>query len=141
MVTTKNAAEKSAPKANQTNGTDAKLSNLKVAAAQTPVIVPAESKKPEPKEKSSMSVDDRLLKLDILNSLADKRKMVLAALSDVEGFTISPTIGNCHIRFQDSDSKTFSISHPFVIEEVVKLVVKKLEAELDNIETEIEFRF
>lgn len=137
MVTTKNVAEKSATKPAQ-NGTETKLSISK-DAVKLPLIVPEkkeESKVPSP-TKALPNFDEKLKMLDELNSLVEKRSLVREALKNVSDFYIAPS-GHCSVKMTDSNNKSFSISHPFVIEEILKQVTFKLEEELDRVETSFE---
>jgi len=135
MVTTKNVAEKTAPKANQVNGTDAKLST----AAQTPVIVPAKKEEPAAPKKAFPTIEARLKKLEEINDLAERREVVTDAISNLAGFYISPEGTGCNLRLQDSKGKTFAIAHPSVIGEMVAMAKEKLSAELNRIENLIDF--
>ena len=136
MVTTKNSAEKIAPKT-PTTGAEIKIAIPK-ESIKLPEIVPEKREEQKPPLKKSLpTFKEKLEMLDELNNLVDKRQLLNAALKDVADFYIAPA-GNCSVRMTDSNNKSFSISHPFVIEEILKQVTYKLEEELDRVETSFE---
>ena len=136
MVITKNSAPTLAPKPAQATETETKVSNAKL-----PMIVPEKKEDSKPEVKKALAtIEDKILKLEELNQLAEKRDLVKEALKNVCGFYISPS-GNCNVKMTDSNGKSFSIAHPFVIEEILTVVTYKLEQELDKIETLIDFHF
>jgi hypothetical protein len=136
MVTTKNGAATLAPKTTQPNGNDSKTPAVKL-----PTIQPEkrEDVKPENK-KFRPTIEEKILKLEELNQLSGKRDLLKEALKNVSNFYISPS-GNVNVKMTDSNGKSFSIAHPFVIEEIQTIVLFKLEQELDKIETLIDFQF
>lgn len=91
-------------------------------------------------EKKLRSIEERLLKIDELNDLVDKRESIVEALKNVTSFYISPA-GNAHLKFQDSKGITFGIAHPSVIGEMVAMAAAKLNAELTAIDKKIDFQF
>jgi len=136
MNTVKNVAEKIATKPAQSNGQETKPTN---AAVKIPTIEP-EKRESVTTKKSLPTLEEKLNVLGELNSLVQKRDLVREALKDVSKFYISPS-GNCQVKMTDSNGKSFTISHPAVIEEILSHVTFKLEEELDKVETQFEWLF
>ena len=137
MNTSKTVAEKDATKTTQKNGEQTKKETP--AAVKLPTIEP-EKRENVTSKKAQPTLEEKLTILEELNNLVEKRDLVRDALKDVGNFYISPS-GNCHVKMTDSNGKSFSISHPAVIEEVLTHVTFKLEEELDKVETQIEILF
>lgn len=138
MVITKNVAEKTATKT-PTTGAEIKTA-LPNDSVKLPEIVPVkkeETKTAATPKKALPTFEEKLDMLEELNNLVDKRELVRTALKNIADFYISPS-GNCSVKMTDSNNHSFSISHPFVIEEILKQVTFKLEEELDKVETMFE---
>lgn len=131
MNTIKTVAQKVATKPAPQNGSDAKKLTPELLA---PSIL--SEKRPEIK-KGVPTLEEKLNVLEELNALAEKRDVVKEAIKNVSDFYISPA-GNCNVKMTDSNGKTFSISHPAVIEDVLKQVTFKLEQELSKVESSFE---
>jgi hypothetical protein len=137
MNAIKNVATKAAT---TSNGIDVKTST-QPAAVTLPKIEPQpKEEKKDTNKKGLPTIEEQLAKLEELNTLAEKRELVKEALKNVSDFYIAPN-GNCSLKFSDSNNRNFNINHPFVIEEIITLVTFKLEAELDRLETLIDFKF
>lgn len=141
MVQTKNATEKVTTKPTDKTGEQPKITDPKNTAI-IPEILPEKRPDVNPKlpKKAQPTFAEKLGMLEELNNLVTKRELLNAALKDVADFYIAPA-GNCSVRMTDSNNKSFSISHPFVIEEILKQVTFKLEEELDRVETSFEVIF
>ena len=136
VTTTKNVAEKLATKSHQTNGNDLKISIPK-SSVNLPVIVPG--KKEETVKIALLPIEQRLKKLAKLQQLAERREILIDAIENLQGFYISPDGNGCNLRLQDSKAKTFAIAHPIIIGEMVSMAKSKLSAELEKIESQIDF--
>ena len=132
MNTTKSVAEKSATKT-------AEQPKQNTAAVKLPTIEPEKRQDvtTAPAKKSAPTLEEKLDILEELNNLVQKRELIKEALKDVGNFYISPS-GHCQVKMTDSNNKSFTISHPAVIEEVLNHVTFKLEEELDKVETQFE---
>lgn len=122
------------------NGTTAKtqpqVNNGK--ETETPVKV-ATPKATAPKEEGKrLSIEQRLAKFMELNKTLDKRTLVVDAIQKLEDFYIAPT-GGAVLKFTDSDNNTFSITNASVIQEMVKLALDKLGAELAKLDEAFDF--
>lgn len=137
MTTTKTVAEKATTKPAQKNGEQSKTT--KPEAVKLPSIEPEKRQDvtKEPPKKSAPTLEEKLDILEELNNLVQKRELVQEALKNVSSFYISPS-GHCQVKMTDSNGKSFTISHPAVIEEVLNHVTFKLEEELDKVETQFE---
>lgn len=86
-------------------------------------------------------IEARLKKLSRINELAERRELLLEGIENLGAFYIAPDGSSCNLRLQDSKGKTFAITHPSVIGEIVSLSKSKLQAELDKVEGQIDFQF
>ena len=135
MVTTKTGAATLAPKTNQANGNDSKVSAVKL-----PSIQPEKREDAKPEIKKALpTIEARLKKLQQINDLVERREVVTDAIDNLSGFYISPEGTGCNLRLTDSKGKTFAIAHPSVIGEMVSMAKEKLSAELNRIENLIDF--
>lgn len=135
MVNTIISSDKTkSPKTAETNATK---------PATAPTIRPEKRQdvRPDLPKKSKPTIEEKIHKLEELNTLSQRRDLVKEALKNIGGFYIAPTNANCNVKLTDSNGKSFNIAHPFVIEEMLTVVTFKLEEELDKIETLLDFQF
>lgn len=113
----------------------------KSAKTPTPQNLPKieAAKRPEMKIPTLPPIAERLKKLERIQQLVDRREVVLEALENLNGFYVAPDGNGCNLRFQDSKGKTFGIAHPSVIGEMVSLAKGKLSAEIEKLESQIDF--
>lgn len=144
----KNAAN-AASSANGVNGgtpsTNPETSNFTVGAGGTvsktdakPVVVKTETPKPPVQEKKTLSIADRLKMLEKLNRLNERRVDLVEALDDVTSFILSPA-SPAKITFIDAKNHSFSVSHQGVIAEMIELAKKRLESEIEKVDSQITF--
>lgn len=91
-------------------------------------------------EKKSHSIEEKLLKIEELNELVERRDVIEEALTKVSNFYVS-SAGNAQLKFTDSKGGSFGIAHPSVIGEMVHLAKAKLKEELEAIDSKINFEF
>lgn len=91
------------------------------------------------KQNPAITIDSKLTKLARLSELAERRETVLSAVQNLKEFYISPDGNGVNLRLQDSKGKTFAIAHPYVIAEIVSMCKSKLVAEVEKIESQIDF--
>jgi hypothetical protein len=125
---------------NPSNGTSPELSSLTVAKSETGTAEVKDSKdlvKP-PVLPKPLSIAERLKKLDKLNKLTERRTELVDALDDVNGFILSPA-SPAKLSFLDAKNHSFSISHQGVIAEIIELIKKKFELEIEKVDAQITF--
>jgi hypothetical protein len=123
------------------NSTKPELSNLVVNAPsqEKPASEkPKDEKTKEESKKEMAPIQNRLKKLDELNQLLERRKLLVEALDDVNAFVISPN-STCSIRFVDAKNNAFSVSNQLVIADMVELAKARLTSELEKVDAKIVF--
>ncbi|NNV57353.1 hypothetical protein [Limnovirga soli] len=127
--------------------TNGATKDVKPAAAPKQEQPKAPEQKPElsnfgvPAPAKTPSIEDRMNKFHALGKLLERREKISDAVDSLSDFYISPSGDSCNVRLTDSKGKTFAISHPIVIGEIVAMAKAKLLAELATIDNDFNFNF
>ncbi len=85
-----------------------------------------------------LPIQARLKKLDELNQLLERRKLLIEAVDDVNGFVLSPN-SPAKISFVDAKQTSFSISNQLVIADMLELAKTRLNNELEKVDSQLVF--
>lgn len=87
------------------------------------------------------TIAEKMAKFYALEKLLERREKIAEAIDNLSDFYVSPAGDGCNVRLLDSKGKTFAVSHPIVIGEIVNLAKTKLVAELEAIDKDFNFNF
>ena len=85
------------------------------------------------------TIEQRIAKFKQLETVLERRDQISDAIKQLDDFYIAPSGNSCNLKLTDSRNKTFAISHPSVIGEMIHLARTKFQAELTAIDTEFNF--
>src|SRR5690606_24315966 len=105
--------------------------------AKTKDAVKIEKTKTDLSEILKPTAKGRISKLDTLNILADKHKMVSKKYDELTHFVASNDGTSGSMKFTSDGDYTFSIKNPAIINEILDLVERKLAEIVENTEKEV----
>ena len=97
-----------------------------------PVIPPAEPKK-------EMTMMEKILKVENLQLVIEKRAKLVQTRSELERFQISSNDFNCSMRLNDSDGNVFTTSFTPGIKKVIDFLKGSFDASITDVENKITF--
>ena len=143
-----------APVQKPTNGGASKEETAVLAAVKT-VLNPeqnkTEEKKPvlqiEPEKpvipavepKKEMTMLEKILKVENLQLVVEKRAKLVQTRSELERFQISSNDFNCSMRLNDSDGNVFTTSFTPGIKKVIDFLKSSFDASITDVENKITF--
>ena len=143
-----------APVQKPTNGGASKEETAVLAAVKT-VLNPeqnkTEEKKPvlqiEPEKsvipavepKKEMTMLEKILKVENLQLVVEKRAKLVQTRSELERFQISSNDFNCSMRLNDSDGNVFTTSFTPGIKKVIDFLKTSFDASITDVENKITF--
>ena len=143
-----------APVLKPTNGGASKEENAVLAAAKTvlnpeenttEVLKPVQQVEPEkpaipaPEPKREMTMMEKILKVENLQLVVEKRAKLVQTRSELERFQISSNDFNCSMRLNDSDGNVFTTSFTPGIKKVIDFLRSSFDASISDVEGKIKF--
>ena len=114
----------------ETNKTEEKKPLLKVEPEKP--ITAAEPKK-------EMTLIEKILKVENLQLVVEKRAKLVQTRSELERFQVSSNDFNCSMRLNDSDGNVFTTSFTPGIKKVIDFLKTSFEASIAEVENKITF--
>ena len=143
-----------APVQKPTNGGASKEETAVLAAVKT-VLNPQENKTEEKKPvlqiepekpvipavepKKEMTMLEKILKVENLQLVVEKRAKLVQTRSVLERFQISSNDFNCSMRLNDSDGNVFTTSFTPGIKKVIDFLKSSFDASITDVENKITF--
>ena len=143
-----------APVQKPTNGGASKEETAVLAAVKT-VLNPESSKTeekkpvlqiepeklviPAPEPKKEMTMLEKILKVENLQLVVEKRAKLVQTRSELERFQISSNDFNCSMRLNDSDGNVFTTSFTPGIKKVIDFLKSSFDASITDVENKITF--
>ena len=137
-----------------TNGGASKEENAVLAAVKT-VLNPESSKTeekkpvlqiepekqviPAPEPKKEMTMLEKILKVENLQLVVEKRAKLVQTRSELERFQVSSNDFNCSMRLNDSDGNVFTTSFTPGIKKVIEFLKTSFDASITDVENKITF--
>jgi len=115
----------------QENKTEEKKPVLKVET-EKPVIPAAEPKK-------EMTMLEKILKVENLQLIVEKRAKLVQTRSELERFQTASNDFNCSMRLNDSDGNVFTTSFTPGIKKVIDFLKSSFDASITDVENKITF--
>jgi len=143
-----------APVQKPTNGGASKEETAVLAAVKTvlnPEASKTEEKKtvlqiepekpviPAPEPKKEMTMLEKILKVENLQLVVEKRAKLVQTRSELERFQISSNDFNCSMRLNDSDGNVFTTSFTPGIKKVIDFLKSSFDASITDVENKITF--
>jgi len=113
------------------NKTEEKKSVLQIEP-EKPVI-------PAPEPKKEMTMLEKILKVENLQLVVEKRAKLVQTRSELERFQISSNDFNCSMRLNDSDGNVFTTSFTPGIKKVIDFLKSSFDASITDVENKITF--
>ena len=143
-----------APVQKPTNGGASKEETAVLAAVKT-VLNPEQNKTvekkpvlqiepekpviPAPEPKKEMTMLEKILKVENLQLVVEKRAKLVQTRSELERFQISSNDFNCSMRLNDSDGNVFTTSFTPGIKKVIDFLKSSFDASITDVENKITF--
>jgi len=138
----------------KTNG-KASTEEKAVAAAMKTVLIPEKTKPeekapvakvepekpiiPAPEAKKEMTMMEKILKVENLQLVVEKRAKLVQTRSELERFQVSSNDFNCTMRLNDSDGNVFTTSFTPGIKKVIDFLRSSFDASIADVEKKINF--
>ncbi len=110
------------------------------------VLNPAENKTeekkpviPAPEPKKEMTMMEKILKIENLQLVIEKRAKLVQTRSELDRFQISSNDFNCTMRLNDSDGNVFTTSFTPGIKKVIDFLKTQFDASISEAESKITF--
>jgi hypothetical protein len=113
------------------NKTEEKKPVLQIEA-EMPVI-------PAPEPKKEMTMMEKILKIENLQLVIEKRAKLVQTRSELDRFQISSNDFNCTMRLNDSDGNVFTTSFTPGIKKVIEFLKTSFDASITEAENKITF--
>jgi len=131
-VITKDGLQKIAAEKGNGNGNQKKETALVVTEKK-------EAAPPAPDVKKEMTLIERIMKIENLQLIVDKRGKMVQTKSELERFQIASNDFNCTLRMNDSDGNTFTTSFTPGIKKVIGFLLAAFDASIAETEEKINF--
>ena len=105
-------------------------------------VLPIESEKPvipAPEPKKEMTMMEKILKIENLQLVIEKRAKLVQTRSELDRFQISSNDFNCTMRLNDSDGNVFTTSFTPGIKKVIDFLKTQFDASITEAESKITF--
>jgi hypothetical protein len=102
-------------------------------------IEPEKSVIPAPEPKKEMTMMEKILKVENLQLVVEKRAKLVQTRSELERFQISSNDFNCSMRLNDSDGNVFTTSFTPGIKKVIDFLKSSFDASITDVENKITF--
>lgn len=110
-----------------------------VKPGSTPSFTVPEEKKPEPDLKKELSLAERILKVENLQLLVEKRAKLVQTRGELERFQTASNDFNCSLHLKDSDGNSFVTGFTPGIKKVVEFLKSAFDASITEVESKINF--
>ena len=94
---------------------------------------------PAPEPKKEMTMLEKILKVENLQLVVEKRAKLVQTRSELERFQISSNDFNCSMRLNDSDGNVFTTSFTPGIKKVIDFLKSSFDASITDVENKITF--
>ena len=111
--------------------TEEKKSLIKIEP-EKPVI-------PTPEPKKEMTLIEKILKVENLQLVVEKRAKLVQTRSELERFQVSSNDFNCTMRLNDSDGNVFTTSFTPGIKKVIEFLKSAFDGSIAEVENKITF--
>jgi hypothetical protein len=98
-----------------------------------------EEKKPVIDIKKGMTLMEKILKVENLQLVVEKRTKLVQTRSELERFQVSSNDFNCTMRLNDSDGNVFTTSFTPGIKKVIDFLKTSFDASINDVENKITF--
>lgn len=120
---------------------------INTAAIMKPIsnsVAPAPEEKkpksaPEPEQKKELTLMEKILKVENLQLVIEKRSKLVQTRSELERFQTASNDFNCTMRLNDSDGNTFTTSFTPGIKKVIDFLKSSFDASISDVEAKINF--
>ena len=102
-------------------------------------IEPEKSVIPAPEPKKEMTLIEKILKVENLQLVVEKRAKLVQTRSELERFQVSSNDFNCSMRLNDSDGNVFTTSFTPGIKKVIDFLKTSFDASIADVENKITF--
>ena len=105
-------------------------------------VLPIEPEKPvipTPEPKKEMTMMEKILKIENLQLVIEKRAKLVQTRSELDRFQISSNDFNCTMRLNDSDGNVFTTSFTPGIKKVIDFLKTQFDASISEAESKITF--
>ena len=110
-----------------------------ITAAPAPVVEKKEPEPPAPELKKEMTLMERILKVENLQLVIEKRGKLVQTRSELERFQTASNDFNCSMRLNDSDGNVFTTSFTPGIKKVIEFLKASFDASIADTEQKITF--
>jgi len=94
---------------------------------------------PTPEPKKEMTLIEKILKVENLQLVVEKRAKLVQTRSELERFQVSSNDFNCTMRLNDSDGNVFTTSFTPGIKKVIDFLKTSFDASISDVENKITF--
>ena len=94
---------------------------------------------PTPEAKKEMTMMEKILKIENLQLVIEKRAKLVQTRSELDRFQISSNDFNCTMRLNDSDGNVFTTSFTPGIKKVIEFLKTSFDASITEAENKITF--
>ena len=94
---------------------------------------------PAPEPKKEMTMLEKILKVENLQLVVEKRAKLVQTRSELERFQISSNDFNCSMRLNDSDGNVFTTGFTPGIKKVIDFLKSSFDASITDVENKITF--
>ena len=115
----------------ESNKTEEKKALIKIEP-EKPVL-------PTPEPKKEMTLIEKILKVENLQLVVEKRAKLVQTRSELERFQVSSNDFNCTMRLNDSDGNVFTTSFTPGIKKVIDFLKTSFDASIADVENKITF--
>lgn len=120
---------------------------INTAAIMKPIINPVapapEEKKPksapEPEPKKELTLMEKILKVENLQLVIEKRSKLVQTRSELERFQTASNDFNCSMRLNDSDGNVFTTNFTPGIKKVIEFLKTSFDTSISETESKINF--
>ena len=102
-------------------------------------IEPEKQVIPTPEPKKEMTLIEKILKVENLQLVVEKRAKLVQTRSELERFQVSSNDFNCTMRLNDSDGNVFTTSFTPGIKKVIEFLKTSFDASITEAENKITF--
>jgi len=102
-------------------------------------IEPEKQAVPAPEPKKEMTMMEKILKIENLQLVIEKRAKLVQTRSELDRFQISSNDFNCTMRLNDSDGNVFTTSFTPGIKKVIDFLKSSFDASIAETESKITF--
>lgn len=102
-------------------------------------IEPEKPVVPAPEPKKEMTMMEKILKIENLQLVIEKRAKLVQTRSELDRFQISSNDFNCTMRLNDSDGNVFTTSFTPGIKKVIDFLKSQFDASISEAESKITF--